>query len=71
MHNCNGREGEKICCMFFTHTLTHSANNYTTKAKRKTIIPADIFSAADDMEFKEFLPEMKECLEGMGKINIL
>ena len=51
--------------------LQYSANNYTSKAKRKTIIPADIFSAAEDMEFKEFVPEMKESLEGTSMINFI
>ena len=42
----------------------HSANSHAIKGKRKTIAPNDLLQAVEDMEFKEFLPEMKECLEG-------
>ncbi|XP_003385014.1 PREDICTED: DNA polymerase epsilon subunit 3-like [Amphimedon queenslandica] len=51
----------------FVLYATSCANNYTSKAKRKTIIPSDIFSAAEDMEFQEFVPEMKESLEAFKK----
>ena len=41
-----------------------SANNSALKHKRKTLGANDVFSALDDMEFQEFIPELKECLEG-------
>ena len=43
-----------------------SANNFALKAKRKTLGASDVFSALEDMEFETFIPELKECLEGMG-----
>ena len=35
------------------------------KAKRKTILPNDLFQALSDMELEEFVPELKESLEGL------
>ena len=35
------------------------------KSKRKTILPSDLFQALGDMELEEFIPELKESLEGM------
>ncbi len=35
------------------------------KGKRKTILPNDLFQALADMELDEFLPELKESLEGV------
>ena len=43
-----------------------SANNFALKAKRKTLGAVDVFSALEDMEFETFIPELKECLEGMS-----
>lgn len=43
----------------------NSANNFALKNKRKTLSASDVFSALEDMEFEEFIPELKECLEGM------
>lgn len=43
----------------------YSANNFALKSKRKTLSAGDVFSALQDMEFEEFLPELKDCLEGM------
>lgn len=41
-----------------------SANNFALKNKRKTLSAGDVFSALQDMEFEEFIPELKDCLEG-------
>jgi DNA polymerase epsilon subunit 3 len=41
-----------------------SANNFALKSKRKTLSGGDVFSALQDMEFEEFIPELKDCLEG-------
>ena len=41
-----------------------SANNYAIKSKRKTLSAADVFSALQDMELQDFVPELKECLDG-------
>jgi hypothetical protein len=50
-----------------TLTLSFSANSHAIKGKRKTIMPNDLLRAVEDMEFTEFLPEMKECLEAFKK----
>ena len=42
-----------------------SANTHAMKGKRKTILPNDLFQALADMELDEFLPELKESLEGV------
>ena len=42
----------------------HSSNTFAQKAKRKTLTATDVFSALQDMEFEQFIPELKECLEG-------
>ena len=42
----------------------YSANNFAVRAKRKTLSATDVFSALEDMEFEQFIPELKECLEG-------
>ena len=42
-----------------------SANNFALKAKRKTLSANDVLSALEDMEFEHFVPELKECLEGV------
>ena len=54
--------GVAIKCLEF---FPYSANTYAVKGKRKTITPYDLFQAVEDMELQEFLPEMKECLEGI------
>ena len=41
-----------------------SANNFALKGKRKTLNASDVFSALEDMEFQQFVPELKDCLEG-------
>ena len=41
-----------------------SSNTYALKSKRKTLVPNDVFSALEDMEFESFIPELKESLEG-------
>lgn len=41
-----------------------SANNFALKSKRKTISANDIFQALEDMELEDFVPELKNCLEG-------
>lgn len=45
--------------------LLYSANNFALKSKRKTLSAGDVFSALQDMEFEEFVPELKDCLEGI------
>ena len=54
---------DTFCVLFiiFSHL---SANNFAIKSKRKTITASDIFQALQDMELEEFIPELKECLEG-------
>lgn len=42
---------------------TACANNFALKNKRKTLSAGDVFSALQDMEFEEFVPELKDCLE--------
>lgn len=42
----------------------NSANNFALKNKRKTLSAGDVFSALEDMEFEDFIPELKDCLEG-------
>lgn len=37
------------------------------KNKRKTLSAGDVFSALEDMEFEEFIPELKDCLEGSNR----
>lgn len=44
---------------------TNSANTHALKAKRKTILPNDLFQALSDMELEEFVPELKTSLEGV------
>lgn len=44
--------------------LSFSANNFALKGKRKTLNASDVFSALEDMEFEQFVPELKDCLEG-------
>ena len=41
-----------------------SANTFALKSKRKTISANDIFQALEDMELEDFVPELKDCLEG-------
>jgi len=43
---------------------SYSTNNFALKGKRKTLSASDVFSALEDMEFEQFIPELKECLEG-------
>lgn len=46
------------------NSTSFSANNFALKSNRKTLSAGDVFSALEDMEFQEFVPELKECLEG-------
>ena len=48
----------------------HSSNTYAQKAKRKTLTASDVFSALQDMEFEQFVPELKDCLEGIPCIYV-
>ena len=48
----------------FTY-FSRSANNFALKSKRKTLGATDVLSALEDMEFEHFVPELKECLEGI------
>ena len=52
-------------CVTMWMLLSLSANNFALKSKRKTLSAGDVFSALQDMEFEEFVPELKDCLEGM------
>lgn len=47
-----------------TDNFTDSANNFALKARRKTLGAPDIFAALEDMEFEEFIPKLKDYLEG-------
>lgn len=51
-------------CFHFVYSHDSSSNNFALKGKRKTLTAADVFSALEDMEFGQFIPELKECLEG-------
>ena len=53
-----------------TDNFADSANNFALKAKRKTLGAPDIFAALEDMEFEEFIPKLKDYLEG-NKILLL
>ena len=44
--------------------LCISANSLALRNKRKTLTANDVFSALEDMEFDNFVPELKICLEG-------
>ena len=41
----------------------YSSNNFALQAKRKTLAASDVLSALSDMEFEEFVPELKSFLE--------
>ena len=43
---------------------TSCANNLVMENKRKTLRDVDILSALEEMEFGEFLPQLKGNLEG-------
>jgi hypothetical protein len=43
----------------FTDICRYSANEHTHNANKKTIMPADVFKALDDIEFGDF----REALE--------
>ena len=47
----------------FVLYCTACSNTFAQKAKRKTLTATDVFSALQDMEFEQFIPELKECLE--------
>ena len=51
--------------MYNTLYVFFSANTHAIKSKRKTITPNDLFQALEDMELDDFIPELKDCLEGM------
>ncbi len=59
----HGRHTNMII-LTFTFCFVFSANTYAIKGKRKTILPNDLFQALADMELEEFIPELKESLEG-------
>lgn len=44
-----------------------SANNVAMTNKRKTLNATDVFQAMEEMEFDEFIPRLKEDLEGKHK----
>ena len=48
-----------------------SSNNFALQAKRKTLAASDVLSALSDMEFEEFVPELKSFLEGGSHITSL
>lgn len=50
------------------HIIFCSANNSALKSKRKTLSAGDVFTALQDMEFEEFLPELKDCLDGNSMV---
>lgn len=54
--------GQKAVLQLFPSPC--SSNTYAQKGKRKTLTASDVFSALQDMEFEQFIPELKECLEG-------
>ena len=61
-----------VTCVHWVHSVhagicvcnVCSANNFALKSKRKTISANDIFQALEDMELEDFVPELKDCLEG-------
>ena len=53
--------------IFHTSSLLFfcSSNNFALQAKRKTLAASDVLSALNDMEFDQFVPELKSFLEGV------
>ena len=47
----------------FVLYCTSCANNFAMQQKRKTLKDTDVLQALEDMEFEEFIPQLKECLE--------
>lgn len=60
---------EYMCTIINRPFLCSSANNFALKNKRKTLSAGDVFSALEDMEFEEFIPELKDCLEGIPTLS--
>lgn len=67
------------CCTRNLHNLAFpspphhisSSNNLALQAKRKTLAANDVLSALSDMEFEEFVPELKTFLEGEAAPTLL
>ena len=66
------------CCTRNLHNLAFpppphfsSSNNLALQAKRKTLAANDVLSALSDMEFEEFVPELKTFLEGEAALALL
>lgn len=69
-------ESDTSCAMLLHHHMLFikwassfilflcSSNNFALQAKRKTLAASDVLSALSDMEFEEFVPELKSFLEG-------
>ena len=64
MHTSCKQIATVVTIKIYLEFCPYSANTYAIKGKRKTITPNDLFQAIEDMELQEFLPEMKECLDG-------
>ena len=53
-----------VCVCVCVCMCVCSSNNFALQAKRKTLAASDVLSALSDMEFEEFVPELKSFLEG-------
>ncbi|VDP06322.1 unnamed protein product [Soboliphyme baturini] len=51
------------CASVFVLFATATANTYSIKAKRKTLMASDIYDALIDMDFEEFVEPLKETVE--------
>ena len=47
----------------FVLYCTSCANNFALQQKRKTLKDVDVLQALEEMEFEEFVPQLKEYLE--------
>ena len=52
----------KSATVFVGYLATH-ANEYAQAANRKTVAPADVLKALEDLEFGEFKPRLEAELE--------
>lgn len=49
--------------MFISY-ITAAANDTCKEKKRQTLTADDVFSALEELEFQEILPQLKEAFEG-------
>lgn len=52
----------KATCVFILYS-TSVSNEFASKAHRRTLNAEDMFQALEDIELREFIPELRELLE--------